>query len=76
MNAKTKQANCELLASESTGSESYHKVSTPTDLKLRELKEADTDENPVRVREVNRRRADKTGVRPCKRVHHRPDSFT
>jgi hypothetical protein len=64
MNAKTKQANCEVLASECTGSESYHKISTPMDLRIRESKEADTDENPVRVREVNKRRADKTGVRP------------
>ena len=64
MNAKTKIANCEVLASECTGSESYHKVSTPMDLKRRELKEADTDENPVRVREVNKRRNDKVGVKP------------
>ena len=65
LNAKTTHANnCEVLASECTGSESYIKQGTPMDLKIKELKEADTDENPIRVREVNKRRADKNGVKP------------
>lgn len=64
MNAKTKMANCEVLASECAGSESYIKQGTPMDLKIKELKEADTDENPIRVREVNKRRNDKVGVKP------------
>lgn len=62
MNAKTKLANCEVLASECSGSESYIKQSTPMDLKKQELadnKLINPDEDPVRVREVNRRRADK-----------------
>lgn len=59
MNAKTKIANCEVLASECTGSESYHKVSTPMDLKKKEFADnalTNPDENPARAREVNRRR--------------------
>lgn len=64
MNAKTKMANCEVLASECAGSESYIKQGTPMDLKKKELQEADTDENPIRVREVNKRRNDKVGVKP------------
>jgi hypothetical protein len=63
MNAKMKQANCELLASDSTGSENYIRKQTPLDTKRRDLLEADTDENPVRVREVNRRRKSES-VRP------------
>ena len=63
MNAKTKVANCEVLGTNADQA-SHVSQSTPLDCKRRELQEADIDENPVRVREVNRRRADKTGVRP------------
>ena len=61
MNARTKIANCAVL---NTENDSHVTRQTPLDTKRKELREADTDENPVRVREVNRRRADKTGVRP------------
>jgi hypothetical protein len=37
MNAKTKQANCGLLASESTGSESYIRKQTPFDTRREEI---------------------------------------
>ena len=59
MNAKMKQANCELLASDSTGSENYIRKQTPLDTKRREIADRELtnpDENPVRVRETARRR--------------------
>ena len=59
--AKTVQANCRVLDTEN---DSHVTRQTPLDTKRRDLREVNTDENPVRVREVNRRRADKTGVRP------------
>ena len=59
--AKTAQANCSVLDTEN---DLHVTRQTPLDTKRRDLKEANTGENPVRVREVNRRRADKTGVRP------------
>ena len=58
MNAKTKEANCRVLECDAASAD-YVKQSSPLDLKRRELKEADTDENPVRVREVNKRRIQK-----------------
>lgn len=61
--AKTKIANCEVLECDAA-SAGYIKQGTPMDLKIKELKEADTDENPVRVREVNKRRAQKPNVKP------------
>ena len=56
MKATECMANCPVL---STTDASHVSVKTPFDLKRRELKEADTDENPVRVREVNKRRIQK-----------------
>ena len=68
MNAKTKIANCDVLASECTGSEGWLKVATPFELKKSELadnKLVNPDENPARAREVNRRRIEKTeSVKP------------
>jgi hypothetical protein len=65
MNAKTKQANCELLASESTGSESYIRKQTPLDTKRRELAEKELI-NPDESRERSRKTASKRrgAVRP------------
>ena len=54
--------NCRVLGT--SADVDYVKQSTPMDLKKKELREADTDENPVRVREVNKRRNDKVGVKP------------
>lgn len=54
--------NCKVLGTSSDVD--YVKQSTPMDLKKKELQEADTDENPVRVREVNKRRAQKSDVKP------------
>jgi len=58
-----KSANCKVLGTDADQA-SHVSQSTPMDLKKSEQREANTDENLVRVREVNRRRADKTGVRP------------
>jgi hypothetical protein len=64
LNVKTTHANnCPVLGVDASSAD-YIKQSTAMDLKIKELKEADTDENQVRVREVNRRRADRNGVRP------------
>ncbi len=63
VNAKTTLSNCEVLGTDAEQA-SHVSVKTPMDLKIRDLREADTDENPVRVREVNKRRVNKTGVRP------------
>jgi hypothetical protein len=63
VDAKTALGNCELLGTDADQA-SYVLRSTPLDCKRRDLHEANTDENPVRVREVSRRRVDKTGVRP------------
>jgi len=63
IDAKTILANCDVLGTDAAQA-SHVSQSTPLDCKRRELREANTDENPVRVREVNRRRADRNGVRP------------
>lgn len=62
MKATECMANCPVM---SPTDASHVSVKTPMDLKIKELKEADTDENPVRVREVNKRRTEKSGsVKP------------
>ena len=63
MKATECMANCPVLGIDAASAD-YVKVATPLDLKKKELQEADTDENPVRVREVNKRRNDKVGVKP------------
>jgi len=63
VNAKTTLSNCEVLGTDadqaSHVSQSTHSIASAASYARR-----NTDENPVRVREVSRRRADKTGVRP------------
>lgn len=67
MNAKTKQANCELLASESTGSEDYIRRQTPLDTKRREIADREltnADENQGRVKSTASKRKNQDSVRP------------